>query len=205
MCVRFVSDNPSAKLVDAVANAYLENKTQILPMVQTILRSTEFWESRGKKIRRPAENVVATIRALQPPIPNYGKATEALHWITSDMNNVPLDWPAPNGYPDVASAWRSAGNLLSQWNVHLGIAGGWWQGFKAPAIAAMYHGAGTSGAAIALLTKHLTGMKFSSAHRGALQTFLAEPATTPLANSALRWQAEPLAALVLDAPHHALR
>jgi Protein of unknown function (DUF1800) len=205
MCVRFVSDNPSAKLVAAVADAYLENKTQILPMVQTILRSTEFWESRGRKVRRPAENVVATIRALQPTISDYGKATQALHWITSDMNNVPLDWPAPNGYPDVASAWRSAGNLLAQWNVHIGIAGGWWQGFKAPAISAMYPGAATSGDAISQLTKHLTGMKFSSAHRAALQKFLGEPAGTPMANSTIRWEAYPLAALVLDAPHHALR
>ncbi len=50
------------------------------------------------------------------------------------MGNVPLDWPAPNGYPDVAAAWRSAGNLLTSWNLHLGFAGGWWDGLKAPAI-----------------------------------------------------------------------
>ena len=56
MCIRFVSDAPSAALVNAVAKAYLDNNTQILPMVSTILRSTEFWESRGKKVRRPAEN-----------------------------------------------------------------------------------------------------------------------------------------------------
>ena len=48
LCVRFVSDNPSKDLVDAVAQAYLDGRTQILPMVSTILRSTEFWESRGK-------------------------------------------------------------------------------------------------------------------------------------------------------------
>ena len=205
MCVRFVSDNPSTALVNAVATAYLRNGTKILPMVRTILRSTEFWQSRGKKVRRPAENVVATIRILQPTISDYAQATQALHWITAEMNHVPLDWPAPNGYPDVATAWRSAGNLLAQWNVHLGIAGGWWQGFKAPAIAAMYGGATTSGAAITQLTKHLTGMTFSAAHRGALQTFLDEPAGTPLVNSSLRWNGYPLAALVLDAPHHALR
>jgi len=70
---------------------------------------------------------------------------------------------------------------------------------------ALLVGATTSGAAITQLTKHLTGMTFSAAHRGALQTFLDEPAGTPLVNSSLRWNGYPLAALVLDAPHHALR
>ena len=28
---------------------------------------------------------------------DYAKATQALHWITAEMNHVPLDWPAPNG------------------------------------------------------------------------------------------------------------
>lgn len=205
MCIRFVSDNPSSTLVNAVAKAYLDSGTQIMPMVRTILHSTEFWQSRGAKVRRPAENVVATIRALNPPISDYGKATQAMHWITADMNNVPLDWPAPNGYPDVATAWRSAGNLLSQWNVHLGIAGGWWQGFTAPNVASMYSGAKTSGEAISKLTQHLTGMTFNATHRAALQAFLNEPADTTLDRSVLRWMAYPLAALVLDAPHHALR
>ena len=34
MCVRFVSDNPSTTLVNAVASAYLDNGTKIMPMVQ---------------------------------------------------------------------------------------------------------------------------------------------------------------------------
>ena len=48
-------------------------------------------------------------------------------------------------------------------------------------------------------------MTFSAPHLAALQTFLGEPASTALSNSTLRWQAYPLAALILDAPHHALR
>jgi uncharacterized protein (DUF1800 family) len=205
MCVRFVSDNPSTALVNAVANSYLDNGTKIIPMVKTILQSNEFWQSRGKKVRRPAENVLATVRALNPAISDFGKATQALHWITAEMNHVPLEWPYPNGYPDVATAWRSAGNLLSQWNVHLGVAGGWWQGFGAPNIAAMYKGATTSGGAIARMTKFLTGSTFSDAHCAILQKFLNEPAGTSLDRSTIRWLANPLAALILDAPQHALR
>jgi hypothetical protein len=38
-----------------------------------------------------------------------------------------------------------------------------------------------------------------------LQTFLDEPASTPMTKSVLRWWDVPLAAVILDSPHHALR
>jgi hypothetical protein len=205
MCVRYVSDNPSTALVNAVADAYLNSGTAILPMVQTILRSSEFWESRGAKVRRPAENVVATIRALNPTVTDWAKILESLHWVTYSTGQVPLDWPAPNGYPDVAVAWRSAGNLLSMWDMHLGIAGGWWNGMKGVDVTSWFGSAATSGVAIKAVTNRLTGMTFSKAHEQALQTFAGEPADTDIANSRLRWLAYPLAAVILDGPHHALR
>jgi hypothetical protein len=205
-CVRYVSDTPSARLVNAVAKAYLDNDTQILPMVSTILRSTEFWESRGKKIRRPTENIIATARILGLTVDDWSKALPTLHWITASVGNVPLDWPAPNGYPDVAAAWRSSGTLLSIWNYHLAFAGGWYDGIREPKVDALYHShPATSGDAIAQLGRRITGATLSQAHRRALQTFLGEPASTPMANSSMRWLAEPLLALILDGPHHALR
>ena len=39
----------------------------------------------------------------------------------------------------------------------------------------------------------------------ALQTFLGEPASTPIADSRLRWYLPHLIPLILDAPQHALR
>ncbi len=205
LCVRFVGDNPPDALVKKVASVYLDSKTQIMPMVSTILRSTAFWESRGAKVRRPRENVLATLRTLGITAKKALDATNTLWWTTSGMGDCPLEWPAPNGYPDVASAWRSSGGLLSEWNTHLGFAGGWWNGLSGPAD--LYGGVKptTSGEAVTLMTKHLTGMTFSAKHRGILQTFLGEPASTAFSSSVLRWMAVPLAAVVLDGPHHALR
>jgi uncharacterized protein (DUF1800 family) len=206
MCIRYVSDRPSKALVDAVAKAYLTNKTQILPMVSTILRSTEFWESRGKKVRRPRENLLATIRVLGVGVKNWSDALQSLHWVTYSLGDCPLEWPAPNGFPDVATAWRGAGTLLNVWQNNLGLAGGWWDGFKDVNVAALYGGTpANSGDAINRLTKRLTGTSWSSTHRAALQKFLKEPASTPMANSVLQWIDVPLAALILDGPHHALR
>jgi hypothetical protein len=206
LCVRFVSDSPSAALVKAVAKAYLDNHTQILPMISTILHSSEFWESRGKKVRRPAENVIATLRVLDVTVKNWNKATTTLHWMTADMGHTPLDWPAPNGYPDVAAAWRSSGTLLDVWNMHLGFVGGWWDGLGEADINRLYGAAPhTSGAAVRQLSQRLTGTEWSDRHRAILQKFLSEPASTPMSDSVLQWWSEPLAAVILDGPHHALR
>jgi hypothetical protein len=206
LCIRLVSDNPSSALVNAVAKAYLDNKTQIMPMVSTILRSTEFWESRGKKVRRPTENLLATLRILGLSPASWSDGLSTLHWVTSSMGHVPLDWPAPNGYPDVAASWRSAGTLLNTWNYHLGFASGWWGSFKAVDPNALYGGTpANSGDAIDRLTRRLTGQSWTSAHRAILQKFLNEPASTTMAKSVLRWNVLPLIGIILDGPHHALR
>jgi hypothetical protein len=206
MCVRFVSDNPSSELVTAVANAYTSNNTQILPMVSTILRSTEFWESRGKKIRRPSENLIATMRALNVGVSSMPTALQTLHWTTVGLGDAPLDWTAPNGYPDVATSWRSSGTLLKVWGSHLSAIGGWYGGLKGPDLVALYGGTpATSGEAIAGLTRTLTGSAWSSTHLNVLQSFLGEAADTPLSRSLLQWSIGPLVAVILDGPHFALR
>jgi hypothetical protein len=55
------------------------------------------------------------------------------------------------------------------------------------------------------LTKRISGIQWSADDRAVLQGFLDEPAATPMGNSVLRWQVEPLCAVILDGPHHALR
>ncbi|WP_375480258.1 DUF1800 domain-containing protein [uncultured Jatrophihabitans sp.] len=206
LCVRLVSDNPSSDLVNAVAQAYLDSNTQILPMVSTILRSTEFWESRGQKVRRPLENILATVRVLGIGAADMAKALSTLHWYATTVGQVPLDWVAPNGYPDTANAWRSAGSLLALWNIHLSLAGGWAKEFKTPALTTLYGGPpANSGDAVDRMTQRITGMAWSAAHRKILQQSLNESSTTAMSRSALQWNLAPLIAIVLDSPHHALR
>jgi uncharacterized protein (DUF1800 family) len=206
LCLRFVSDHPSSALVSAVAKAYTDNQTKILPMVSTILRSTEFWESRGRKIRRPAENLIATARVLGVGVSKMYDALEALHWTSEAMGHCPLDWSSPDGYPDVASGWRGAGTLLNVWKSHIALVGGWYDGMNAADIDALYGGTpSTSSDAIARLARRLTGTTWASADLDVLQTFTGEAASTPMSRSVMQWQAGAVAALVLDGPHFALR
>ena len=93
LCVRYVSDAPSAGLVASVAKAYLANHTAILPTIKAIFTSAEFWGSQRQKVRRPAENLIATLRILGVTLgPKTRSSLDMLRWMTMDMGNVPLDW-----------------------------------------------------------------------------------------------------------------
>ncbi|HEY3603340.1 MAG TPA: DUF1800 domain-containing protein [Sporichthyaceae bacterium] len=207
LCIRLVSDRPSMELVAAVATAYLDADTQILPMLDTILRSSEFWAARGQKVRRPAENVVATMRVLEVRPASLTAALKYLQTMTQQVGNQPLAWGPPNGYPDVAAAWRSASSLLMLWLHHLGLAAdSWTNAFAKSNKTALYGGTpANSGDAIARLGVRLTGAPLPTAHAQALQTFLAESAATPMAKSTLHVLLPALIALILDGPSHALR
>ena len=58
LAVRFVSDTPPDTLVDRLQARYLEADTAIVPVLETLFSSTEFWAAVGQKTRRPLENVV---------------------------------------------------------------------------------------------------------------------------------------------------
>ncbi|HEU5270089.1 MAG TPA: DUF1800 domain-containing protein [Jatrophihabitans sp.] len=207
LCVRFVSDTPTPSLVAAVAKAYTDSGTQILPMLSVIVRSAEFWTSRGAKVRRPLENLLATVRIFGYRPGLLTKTLPTLHWMSSSIGQVPLDWSPPNGYPDVAGSWRSSGTLLNLWEYHRGFAQSWWDGFDTIDLTTLYGSPAptTSGAAIRALCVRLAGGPLPAAHQQALQTFLGEPASTPLTKSALRWYLGHLVPLILDSPEFALR
>lgn len=207
LCVRFVSDNPSSDLVAGVAQAYVDNDTAIIPTLSKILCSTEFWESRGQKTRRPAENLVGSVRALGSKPAAWTTALKTLHWMCVALGEPLLDWQAPDGYADVAMRWRSSSALLQVWDYHLAFLSRWAAGFVPGDISSLYGGTPqTSGEAIDMLTNRLTGMRFSDADRQTLLTFLGDPSfDTPMTASGMRWTALYLVGLILHSPYHALR
>jgi uncharacterized protein (DUF1800 family) len=204
LCTRLVSDDPSSALVDAVAKAYLDGGTAIPSMVATIVRAEEFWTSRGAKVRRPTENLLAALRVLDARPASMTAALQRLHSIATELGHVPLDHPAPDGYADVATRWRSSAALLGLWRAHRGlIDGSLGNAFKTEKPATFHKGAKTSGEALAALARRLTGGPLSSAQTRALQAFLNEPAKSPIATSRLKELLVPVCVLILNGPAHA--
>ena len=208
LAVRFVSDDPPDVLVERLATAYTDGGGQIVPILQTLFRSGEFWAAVGQKTRRPLENVVATARTLGiRPGGNTPEVVGSIYWSLQNSGHRPLAWPAPNGYPDVQPAWRSANGLLEVWNSHRGLVQGWTEG-------ATYTPAdqligdrprGTVGEYVDSLCERLCLQRFQPEHRNALIAFLEAEEGTPSDQVDFENMADHLAPLVLDSPYFALR
>lgn len=126
---RFVSDNPSAALVDRLARVYLANGTAIKPVLRALVASAEFRGSAGRKVRTPDQDVVASHRALGVRVTRPTAATSAAYsivWQAEVAGLRPFAWPRPDGRPDTAADWSSTARMLASFDMHWGLAGGWW-------------------------------------------------------------------------------
>ncbi len=218
LAVRFVRDKPPAALVRRLARVYLDSDTEIVPVLRALFTSDEFAASVGAKVRRPAEIVIAGWRALgAQPIPgwlNRNNAVAQLRWTLSEMGNAPLGWPAPDGYPDVAAAWKGAGLTLTAWNAHLTAAthrlnnGVLWPDL----VTHLLDGAvptSWGGLVDTLTGRLLPGQRVTPAHRAAFLAFLADAADAAdpaaLRPQDLKALLPVLVALVLDSPYWSVR
>ncbi|HEY7073429.1 MAG TPA: DUF1800 domain-containing protein [Acidimicrobiales bacterium] len=208
LAVRMVSDVPPQPLVDRLAQAYLDSGTSVGALLDTLFRSAEFWAAVGQKTRRPLENVVASARAvgLQPGDDiRYGVA--GLTNAALAAGHRPLGWPAPNGYPDVEAAWRSAGGLLTLWNHHRAVVGGWYEGLTYAEPLDMVAGmpTGTVGEFVDSMCQRFLFQGFHPGQQAALVGFLGGDAAASSERVGVQWKGFEVASLVLDSPYFMLR
>jgi uncharacterized protein (DUF1800 family) len=211
LCVRFVSDNPPATLVDSLAKTYLAHNTAIKPVLRELFHSAAFAKSIGKKTRRPFEDIAATLRILgYRPDAQGTEGMRALTWITSDLGQRPLAWNPPDGYPDEAAAWQSAGTTLGRWNRHLSFAAHWWpETLQQPALRKLLPAKlpRTYGDFVDVLAQRLVFRKLTGQHRNAVLGFLGHQASDRLSSTdaAVGWRLPYVVALILDSPYHGIR
>ncbi|MDG4823113.1 DUF1800 domain-containing protein [Asanoa sp. WMMD1127] len=207
LAVRFVCDAPPNGLVQRLADTYLEHGTAIAPVLRVLFRSQEFWIATGMKTRRPLENFVATARALGiAPGSDTRAGVEGLYFMTQRFGQAPMAWVPPNGYPDVAAAWRSAHATLALWNAHRALIGGYERGLSYPKVEGLIgKRPSTTGPYVDGLAERLVFQKVTGGHRKALLTFLSAKDGTAVRNSSLGGKVEHLAPLLLDSIYHALR
>ncbi len=129
LCVRFVSDNPSPAIVDAVAQTFTRSGTDIRATLRTLVDHPDFASSVGAKTRTPTEDGVATLRVLgvRPRAPKVrDDFANMFVFQIGATGQKPFDWPRPDGFPDVADAWTGVTRMLGSWKMHWAIAGGYW-------------------------------------------------------------------------------
>lgn len=123
LCRRFVSYDPPGPLVDRVSAEFTRTGGDIRSLLRVILRSDEFFASRGQLLKRPFRFVVSALRALGADTHAHRPLMDTLHRMGQGL----FQHPTPDGYPDAESPWL--GTLLWRWNFAFALAGG-----KSPAV-----------------------------------------------------------------------
>jgi uncharacterized protein (DUF1800 family) len=122
LAVTFVSDEPSASLVDHLANVYLANGTAIQPVLKALIASPEFASGGGRKVRDPSSDIVATFAALgtqlsQPGMDDTSAASLIVH-MAETVGLGPMAWPLPDGSPQLSSPWTSPARMMASFDMH---------------------------------------------------------------------------------------
>lgn len=210
--IRFISDDPDATFVEELAQVYLDNGTAIKPMVRHLFLSDAFAASVGQKLRRPYEDVIATLRLLgyrqEPGTRTTGLRT--LQWMVTEIGQAPFAWGLPDGYPDEASAWLSAGSTLNRWNRHLSLAAHWAaEELPAPPLRSLLPARlpRTYGDMLDALARRLVFRSIEDHHKKVILTFLGRRASDPFdkQDAEAIYRMAPAVALILDSPYHGVR
>jgi len=114
---RFVADDPPADVVDAASRAFTDSGGDIREVLRAIFSSPEFFsrEHHLGKMKKPIEVVVSALRAVSADIePGLGAPMNYLSQTLNQMGERLYRHPAPDGYPDFASAWISTNTLFKR-------------------------------------------------------------------------------------------
>ncbi len=120
LCRRFISDNPPQNVVDAAAAVFQSNwnaDDQIKQVMDVILKSPEFLNTWGEKIKRPFEKSVAVMRQIGFSFTFDPTSSEANthRWIFDESGGYPFSWSSPNGYPDTKPHWLGSSAQMMTW------------------------------------------------------------------------------------------
>ncbi len=123
----FVADSPSTALVDHLAGVFTRSGTDIAATLRALVAHPDFRASRGQLVRTPIEDFVATCRVLGvTAVRPTEEASFARAAIWLPRTSLLYQWPRPDGSPVGSAAWASASRMLSSFQMHWALSGGWW-------------------------------------------------------------------------------
>ena len=111
----FVSDDPPASLVDAMAHTFQHSHGDIAEVLRTLFTSREFEASLGKKYKDPMHYVVSSVRFAYDGKPILN-SHPIVNWLNGQGESL-FGHSTPEGYPLVDSAWASSGQLSHRFDI----------------------------------------------------------------------------------------
>jgi len=106
----FVADEPPARLVEALANAFLETGGDLAAVYEVLITAPEPWTQLHAKYKTPNDFVISTFRALDHVPEDARFVIGALDL----MGQTPFRPGSPEGWPDTAEQWGGADALYKR-------------------------------------------------------------------------------------------
>lgn len=110
----FVADDPPPALVQRLTANFLETGGDLRALAWTLVNAPEAWAPERRKLRTPAEFIVALVKAwaLKGGVDIYSTVT--------NLEHPPLAPTSPAGFPDRAQAWAGPDAILRRvtWCLH---------------------------------------------------------------------------------------
>jgi uncharacterized protein (DUF1800 family) len=106
----FVADDPPAKLVERMADAYLRNDGNLPSVYRVLIDAEESWREPLAKFKTPHDFVVSAYRLLGEVPQNLQPATAFL----TQAGQRPYTPGSPAGWPDTAANWNGGDALLKR-------------------------------------------------------------------------------------------
>ncbi len=106
----FVADDPPRPLVARMANRYLATDGNIRDVLETMFRSSEFWERRyyAAKFKTPYEYAISAARATGGEVLNV----RPLAGLMAQLGMPLYGCQTPDGYKNTAEAWLNPDGMM---------------------------------------------------------------------------------------------
>jgi uncharacterized protein (DUF1800 family) len=118
---RFVADDPPQALVDRMADTFLKTDGDIRQVLETMLKSQEFWSvgAYKSKMKSPFEMVASAVRATGGSV----DFAFALANQVAQLGEPLYRKMEPTGYSNSSKEWMNTAGLLARMNFALQLAG----------------------------------------------------------------------------------
>jgi uncharacterized protein (DUF1800 family) len=122
LCQRFISDNPSATIVNSTAELFYAQRhspNQLKEVLRHILNSTEFRTTWGAKTKRPFEVIASALRATAVDLTFTveGADSASFFWRYDQIGQPLFGRRSPDGYPDTQEHWLNTSTMVMRWQL----------------------------------------------------------------------------------------
>lgn len=116
---RFISDSPSAEVVDLLAQTFTQTDGDTRAIIRAIAQSDSFKSSAGQKFKKPLDFFISALRLTDVAIKLNARNGRKIQEHLRLLGQVPFTWSPPNGFPESQGYWATTSGLLDRWNFGL--------------------------------------------------------------------------------------